>query len=197
MSTAALFVAGAFGSAIAPSFYWLLVGRAVTGFAIGIASPSLAFMWPISRSPLIRGRLLSFEAVTYGIGAILAIAVGLTFDPMADGWRYMFAFIAVPSTIYGLVLLPLPESPRWLAANGRMRAARRVARLDEPDIDGLVASLASRDQRTEAHDGWPGMLTKPHRPALDVGLAPMFLIVFCGWDNDFVRCVNGFDGYRV
>jgi sugar porter (SP) family MFS transporter len=183
MSTAALFVAGAFGSAIAPSFYWLLVGRAVTGFAIGIASPTTGIYVAEIAPTAIRGRLLSFEAVTYGIGAILAYCVGLTFDPTADGWRYMFAFIAVPSTIYGLVLLPLPESPRWLAANGRMRAARRVlARLDEPDIDGLVASLASRDQGTEAHDGWAGMLTKPHRPALMLGLVLMFLIVFCGWD---------------
>ena len=51
----------------------------------------------------------------------------------------MFAFLAVPSTIYGLALLPLPESPRWLAATGRRSAARRVfIRLQERDVDLLL-----------------------------------------------------------
>jgi sugar porter (SP) family MFS transporter len=183
MSTAALFVAGAFGSAIAPSFVWLLASRAAVGLAIGIASPTTGVYVAEIAPNAIRGRLLSFEAVTYGIGAILAYCVGLAFDPSAENWRSMFAFIAIPSTIYGLVLLPLPESPRWLASHGRGRAARRIlARLGEPDAEQLVAALAAPETEPMSPDERTGLWTKPHRPALVLGLVLMFLIVFCGWD---------------
>ena len=39
----------------------------------------------------------------------MAYIISLMFESQPDGWRYMFAFLAVPSTIYGLALLPLPE----------------------------------------------------------------------------------------
>ncbi|GAB5469987.1 MAG: hypothetical protein Kilf2KO_30170 [Rhodospirillales bacterium] len=182
MSTAALFVAGAFGSALAPSLVWLLAARAAVGLAIGIASPTTGIYVAEIAPTAIRGRLLSFEAVTYGLGAILAYCIGLVFEAVPDGWRFMFAFIAIPSTIYGLALLPLPESPRWLAANGRTNAARRVlARLDEPDVEAVVKGLAT-PKEAERQGGWSQLATREHRPILWVGLAIMFLIVFCGWD---------------
>ena len=56
-----------------------------------------------------RGRLPSFHAANFGVGVLMAYIVSLMFESQPDGWRYMFAFIAVPSTIYGLALLPLPE----------------------------------------------------------------------------------------
>ncbi|MEQ8651596.1 MAG: sugar porter family MFS transporter [Kiloniellales bacterium] len=183
MSTAVLFVAGAFGSALAPSLAWLLVARALVGLAIGITSPTTGIYVAEIAPTAIRGRLLSFEAVTYGLGAILAYCVGLVFEAVADGWRYMFAFIAIPSTVYGLALLPLPESPRWLAANGRTNAARRVmARLDEPDAERLIGDLARSKPEEDAAGGWSKLMLPEHRPILWVGLALMFLIVFCGWD---------------
>jgi sugar porter (SP) family MFS transporter len=188
MSMAALFVASAFGSALAPSLVWLLVARAAAGVAIGVTSPTAGLYVAEVAPTVIRGRLLSFEAVTYGLGAILAYSIGLALEEQAGGWRSMFGFIALPSTIYGLALLPLPESPRWLSAVGQLKAARRsLVRLVGADADRQLASIAGERPASGGYHagttgGWGQLWSPTYRPAVFVGLAMMFLIVFSGWD---------------
>lgn len=187
MSMAALFVASAFGSALAPSLGWLLAARAAAGLAIGITSPTAGLYVAEVAPAVIRGRLLSFEAVTYGVGTILAYCVGLALENHALGWRLMFGVIALPAAIYGLALLPLPESPRWLAAVGQLTAARRsLLRLFGADADRELATItAERPDSAEhagAQGGWAQLRHPTYRPAVYVGLALMFLIVFSGWD---------------
>ncbi|MBV8189828.1 MAG: sugar porter family MFS transporter [Alphaproteobacteria bacterium] len=188
MSMAALFVASAFGSALAPSLVWLLVARAAAGFAIGVTSPTAGLYVAEVAPTVIRGRLLSFEAVTYGLGAILAYCIGLAFEGQVEGWRSMFGFIALPSTIYGLALLPLPESPRWLAAVGQLSAARRaLKRLAASDADGQLAVSAAEPsppggERAGGTGAWASLWSPDYRAAVLVGLVMMFLIVFSGWD---------------
>jgi len=182
MSTATLFVAGAFGCALAPSLVPLVIARAAVGLAIGIMAPTTGLYVAEIAPTAIRGRLLSFDAVTYGIGAILAYGVSIAFEAQPEGWRLMFAVIAVPSTIYGLALLPLPESPRWLAATGQRSAARRVLlRLNEREVDALVEQLAA-PAAAEERRGWSGLWSPRHRPAVILGVVLMFLLVFTGWD---------------
>lgn len=182
MSTAALFVTGAFACALAPGLAWLVAGRAAVGFAIGILAPTVAIYIAEIAPSAIRGRLLSFDAVTYGIGALAAYGVCLLFEPVPDGWRYMFAVVALPATLYGLLLLALPESPRWLAAVGKPGAARRMlARLAERDADRVLSVLRDGETAPGAAS-WRALRGPEARPPVTLGLALMFLLVFCGWD---------------
>jgi len=182
MSTAALFVAGAFACALAPTLGWLVAARVAVGFAIGILAPTVAIYIAEIAPSAIRGRLLSFDAVTYGIGALVAYAVCLLFERVPDGWRYMFAVIALPSTLYGLLLLALPESPRWLAAVGKPGAARRMlARLAERDADRVLRAFDSGEAEQGAAS-WRALRADSARAPVTLGLALMFLLVFCGWD---------------
>ena len=182
MSTAALFVGGAFGCALAPSLGWLVAARMAVGLAIGITGPTTGIYVAEIAPTAIRGRLLSFDAVTYGVGVLMAYVVSLIFETQPDGWRYMFAFIAVPSTIYGLALLPLPESPRWLAATGRRSAARRVfLRLNERDVNQLAGEMNIKSEETGTK-AWARLGSPLYRSALTLGLVLMFLHVFSGWD---------------
>ncbi|BBY81023.1 sugar porter family MFS transporter [Mycolicibacterium pulveris] len=188
MSMAALFVTSAFGAALAPSFGWLVIARTAAGIAIGITSPTAGLYVAEVAPAAIRGRLLSFEAVAYGLGAILAYCVGLGLEDQPAGWRTMFGFLAVPSAIYGVALLTLPESPRWLAAAGQLSAARRsLVRLYGPAADAELAAITDlkrvRDAESKSAPGGRVRLWQPtYRPAILVGLAVMFLIVFSGWD---------------
>ncbi|MGE2726276.1 sugar porter family MFS transporter [Mycolicibacterium pulveris] len=188
MSMAALFVASAFGAALAPSFGWLVVARAAAGLAIGITSPTAGLYVAEVAPAAIRGRLLSFEAVAYGFGTILAYCVGLALEDQVAGWRTMFGFLAVPSAIYGVALLTLPESPRWLTAIGQPTAARRsLLRLFGGDADTELAAITAEKSASETNsDATPGARARlwhpTYRPAILVGLVVMFLIVFSGWD---------------
>jgi sugar porter (SP) family MFS transporter len=182
MSTAALFVGGAFGCALAPSLGWLVAARMAAGLAVGIAGPTTGIYVAEIAPTAIRGRLLSFNAVSFGVGMLMAYVVNLIFETQPDGWRYMFAFIAVPSTIYGLALLPLPESPRWLAATGRRSAARRVFhRLHERDVSLLAGEMTTVNEETRTK-AWTELRSPVYRTALTLGLVLMFLNVFSGFD---------------
>jgi putative MFS transporter len=77
-----------------------------------------------------RGRFFLLYEATFLVGLLGAGLIGYLLVP-AYGWKAMFAVGLVPA----ILLMPLrwfmPESPRWLAANGRYREADEiVARLE-------------------------------------------------------------------
>lgn len=84
-----LFIAGIVIDGLAPTFSWLLIGRAIQGFGTGIALP-LMFNIILEQVPLSRIGLMT------GIG-ILVTAVGPAIGPTYGGilvtsltWRYIF-----------------------------------------------------------------------------------------------------------
>ncbi len=194
MSTAALFVASAFGAAVAPSMSWLLIARAAAGLTVGLSGPTIGLYIAEVAPAAIRGRLLSFSTVATVAGCALAYGVGLGLENTDHGWRLIFGLVALPSTIYGLALLPLPESPRWLAANGRLGAARRallqlveVTADRQAEADRQLAAITavgpnSLSHHDEAPRGWALLREPKYRPPLLVGLTIMFLLIFTGME---------------
>src|SRR5690606_23899211 len=45
-----------------------------------------------------------------------------------EAWRWMFWTEAIPAALYGIFALTIPESPRYLVDNGRLKEAARVLR---------------------------------------------------------------------
>lgn len=186
MSMAALFVASGFAAALAPSLGWLVVARAAAGFAMGVSTPTAGVYVAEVAPAAIRGRMLSIQLVATTLGVMLAYCVGLALVDQESAWRLMFGFIALPAAIYGLALLPLMESPRWLIAVGQPNAARRsLRRLFGNEVDRELAEItvqpASADTDHDDGRGGHGRLWIPaHRPAVVVGLVVVFLSVFSG-----------------
>jgi sugar porter (SP) family MFS transporter len=168
-----------------------LVARVAAGVAIGLTGPTAGLYVSEMAPAAIRGRLVSLNELAYGVGVILAYWVGILLQDDFRGWRLMFGLIAIPSAIYGLALLPLPESPRWLAAAGRLSEARRsLLRLVgvETDRQGeadrqLAAIIGAQPNSAADHGaagGWAQLRQPQYRQAVLVGLAVMFLLVFSG-----------------
>jgi MFS family permease len=128
--------------------------------------------------------LLSIQLVANALGVILAYCVGLALVNQHSGWRFMFGFIALPAAIYGLALLPLMESPRWLIAVGQPNAARRsLRRLFGTEADRELAEITAERAGADSDRGdtGSGRLWGPaHRPVVLVGLVLVFLAVFSG-----------------
>src|SRR5215210_33404 len=82
--------------------------------------------------PQRRGRLLVFLDFWWPVGLLLAtglsyIFLGPTFDRFGDwSWRYLFVAAAFPAFLAFLVRRTLPESPYFLARQGRNREAAEV-----------------------------------------------------------------------
>ena len=70
--TAVLFALGAVGTALAPTVFWLIIGRVIVGMAIGVAS----FTTPLYISEIspvnLRGRFVSFNQIALTSGIVIA-----------------------------------------------------------------------------------------------------------------------------
>jgi SP family galactose:H+ symporter-like MFS transporter len=120
-----IFTLSAIGTALAPTVNTLIAGRIIVGIAIGIASfTSPLYMSEISPMK-VRGSLVSINQLAVTIGIVIAYLVDYALSGM-QGWRYMFAIAAVPSTVLVIAMLRMPPSPRWLMSHGLTDKARAV-----------------------------------------------------------------------
>lgn len=134
---AILFFASSILAGLAFATWDFIIWRLIGGLGIGIASViAPAYISEVSPKG-IRGRLGSFQqlAITLGIFAALGSdqLFAAVFSDSADSmigpfpaWRWMFLVGVIPSVIYGILALRLPESPRYLAGEGRRDEARDV-----------------------------------------------------------------------
>lgn len=139
---AVLFAVTSLGNALAHSFtsfvVWRMLGGAAIGLASGLSPLYIAEVAPAS----MRGRLVSVNQLTIVIGILLAqlvnwslvrhLPVGATNDFIASSWfgqmswRWMFGLTAIPSVLFFIGMVVVPESPRWLMKNQRPAEARAI-----------------------------------------------------------------------
>jgi len=141
---ALLFAVTSLGNALAGSFNVFIAWRICGGVAIGLAS-NLSPMYIAEIAPAqIRGKLVAINQLTVVIGILLAQYINLYLVrglPAAatdefirsswfgqQGWRWMFGLTAAPALFFFLGMLIVPESPRWLAKNGKPEMARKILR---------------------------------------------------------------------
>jgi MFS transporter, SP family, xylose:H+ symportor len=158
----AMFLLGSLGSAVpelgfgpigkmGPDALWQFIFyRIVGGIGVGIASMlSPLYIAEIAPSA-IRGRLVSFNQLAIVGGILFVYFINWFVASQGDdawiksvGWRYMLASEAVPAAIFLLLLLFVPDTPRWLVLRGRSPEALLQLRrlMDENDARGIVADI--------------------------------------------------------
>jgi len=170
---AGVFVLGTLLCSVAPSPWFLVAGRVVLGFAVGGATQTVpmyvAELAPANR----RGRLVLAFQLAIGVGIVIATIVGAT---ESVSWRIAIGSAAVPALVMLLLLLRLPESPRWLVKQHRRDDARGVlekVRPDdydvEPELEDIVALEGRIEEASSEDRGWKGIRREWVRPALIVG----------------------------
>ncbi len=140
---AILFSISAVGCALVSSFSALAIYRLVGGMGVGIAS-MLSPMYISEISPAaLRGRFVALYqlAITVGILASYLINAWLL-DQSAAGeffvtekltlvfktevWRGMLGMEAIPALLFFILLIFIPESPRWLVIKGKTEEAKSI-----------------------------------------------------------------------
>lgn len=126
MITALLFAVSAAGSALAPTYSLLILARIVGGLGVGaallIAPVYIAEIAPPAR----RGQLVSFNQLNIVLGFSAAFFSNFFLNDAGMSWRWMLGVEMVPAVLYFVLLLGVPPSPRWLAAQGRDEEALGV-----------------------------------------------------------------------
>ncbi len=153
---AALFTTSSLGAGCAFSVWDFIAWRLIAGMGVGVASViAPAYIAEIAPAHL-RGRLGSLQQLAIVLGIFVALLGDYCFARAAGGasaelwlggaaWRWMFIAGVVPSVVYGLLALRLPESPRYLVARGRRDEAAAVLAqmLGTADVADKVAAIAS------------------------------------------------------
>jgi len=101
---------------------WRLIGGLGIGAASVIAPNYIAEIAPTP----VRGRCVTLYQLGIVVGILAAVFVNMLIQRMGDetwnistGWRWMFLAGVVPAILFGLMIIPAVESPRWLMKMGR------------------------------------------------------------------------------
>ncbi|KAF7953032.1 hypothetical protein EAE96_006254 [Botrytis aclada] len=123
------FVLGALIQAFTTTVWGMILGRSIVGLAVGAGS----FVAPLYISELAptmwRGRLVVLNVLFITLGQVVAYIVGWAFvewGSLETGWRWMVGLGAVPAVVQILVMMFMPETPRWLVQVGRVDEGRSV-----------------------------------------------------------------------
>jgi MFS transporter, SP family, arabinose:H+ symporter len=88
----------------------------------------------------VRGRLVTLYQMGIVVGILAAVVVNMSIERMGDdawnttvGWRWMFFAGIVPAVLFGAMIVPSVESPRWLMKVGRRNEGIQILqKLDSP-----------------------------------------------------------------
>ncbi|RYO79593.1 hypothetical protein DL766_001203 [Monosporascus sp. MC13-8B] len=105
-----------------------IIGRCITGIGNGINTSTIPTYQAECSQSHNRGKLICIEGGNVAIGTLIAywIDYGCTYGPHAFVWRFPIAFQCVFAIIVIVLMLRLPESPRWLLTKDRNDEAATV-----------------------------------------------------------------------
>ncbi|GLT34226.1 hypothetical protein SLA2020_087520 [Shorea laevis] len=149
-----VFTAGAVVMASAPDPYVLILGRFLVGLGVGVASVTAPVYIAEASPSEVRGGLVSTNVLMITGGQFLSYLINFAFTEVPGTWRWMLGVSAVPAVIQFVLMLLLPESPRWLFMKDDKNKAISVlsriydlARLED-EVEHLTAALEEESQKS-------------------------------------------------
>ena len=197
---ALLFAGTSIETASAPNFTAFVIARFLAGLAVGgvsLVSP----MYVAEVSPAsIRGRLGTMYQMSIIVGILISFGMNyLLRNTGANNWRWMFLTGVVPSAIFSLLVSMAPETPRFLAMQGKERDALAVL---ERVVGRSNAQLQLDEIRSSLQvvaRSWRGLLRPGVSRALAVSLVLAILIHVSGINTiiDYAPAIFQSAGWRI
>lgn len=196
MVAALLFTLAGIGTGMINTLNGFIVYRLTGGIGIGLASAiSPVYISEVS-PPHLRGRFVSINQLTIVIGILAAQVVNyLIARPVPEhasdlyilqswngqtGWRWMFWAEAFPAFLFLVMVIFVPESPRWLAKVSRWNESVNILKriggttYAESARDEIAGTLAAENDKVD----YRKLFSPRIRPILWIGI---ILAVFQQW----------------
>jgi sugar porter (SP) family MFS transporter len=140
-----LFSVSAIGSALAQDPYTFSFFRFLGGLGIGVSSVvAPTYISEISTAAT-RGRLVAMYQFNIVFGILVAFLSNYFLEGVGgiNDWRWMLGVMAVPSLIYTIMVIIIPESPRWLISKKQdaEKATNVLFRLGVANPDEVISSI--------------------------------------------------------
>src|SRR5260370_12018741 len=120
-----IFIVGSILATVSPNVTTLILARGILGLAIGFTSVTAPVYVSELAPPQSRGMLIGLYQFALTVGIALSDLTGYLLAGQ-QAWRLMFGIGALPAILFLFMVLTVPESPRWLFAQGRLVDAKSV-----------------------------------------------------------------------
>ncbi|XP_068653997.1 probable inositol transporter 2 [Aristolochia californica] len=182
------FFVGSIIMATAPNPAVLIAGRILVGFGVGIASMTAPLYISEASPAKIRGALVSTNGFLITAGQFLSYLINLAFTEVPGTWRWMLGVAGLPALMQFILMLSLPESPRWLFRAGRVEEAKVILEKIYPprevaaEIQALQDSVNAESEENSTEKVSIGQIfkTKSVRRALVIGIGLLVFQQFVG-----------------
>jgi len=174
LSSAVFFAVSAVWCWVAGSSYQLVFARLIGGVGVGAASLLSPLYIAEVAPPGIRGVLVGFQQLAIVFGILVAyfsnfLVLGTGLDD-ALKWRWMFGLETVPAVLFFILLLTVPESPRWLIKRKRSDEAFGILARINPKEEARKEVVEIETAIAEEEGSLLEMLRPGLRTALFVGI---------------------------
>lgn len=146
-----IFLISSIGAALAQDVYTFMFFRLLSGLSIG-ASSVVAPVYISEIAPAkYRGRLVISFQLNVVSGILLAYLSNYLLQGVggANDWRWMLGVVAIPSLLFSLIMMTVPETPRWLLLYKNDEGhAREVLSITEDNIDKTIHDIKAAATHT-------------------------------------------------
>ena len=151
-----LFSISAIGSALAQGPYIFSFFRFIGGLGIGVSSVAAPTYISEISTPKTRGRLVGMYQFNIVFGILIAFFSNYLLKGIggSNDWRWMLGVMAIPSLIYTIMVLSVPESPRWLITikNNLTRAREILVLIGSDNPDAEIKNIIAANEAIHASD---------------------------------------------
>jgi sugar porter (SP) family MFS transporter len=149
------FSLSAFGTALAPDPYTFSLFRFIGGLGIGVSSVAApTYISEISTSSN-RGRLVALYQFNIVFGILIAFLSNYFLKGVGgvNDWRWMLGVLAIPSILYSVLVIGVPESPRWLITRKKDATASKKILFNlgvenpEAEVESIIESYEDESKK--------------------------------------------------
>jgi SP family arabinose:H+ symporter-like MFS transporter len=190
-----MFFLSAIGCSFASSMALLIFARVIGGIGVGMASVVspmyIAEFAPANK----RGRMIAYYQLAITIGILLAYfsnallvsfsqndfkSLAFTWFFKDETWRAMFLAMSIPSLLFLIMVISVPESPRWLISNNKREKAKRILNEVRPPLAAEIELQDIEKAANKSIDKKMSVLHKSIRLPLIIGIVLAVLQQFSG-----------------
>lgn len=195
--SAILFLVSAVGFSLAKDYAWLIFFRVLAGTGVGVAS-NISPLYISEVAPAKnRGGLVVFYQLAITIGILAAYISNLFLQRNATGqstgaggtmewlfieevWRGMFLVGVIPALLFCVLLLIVPESPRWLSLFGQNDKALSILIKINGEEEANKEFTAIKQMAAQPSGGLKELMKAPLKGLLVMAMVLTALSQFSG-----------------
>lgn len=179
---ALIFGVSSLAMAFASGLGFFIASRFVAGIGVGMAS-LLSPMYIAEISPAqYRGRMVSINQLTIVLGILMTNLINYSLrNSGPDAWRWMFGLGAVPSALFIIGVIWLPESPRWLLKAGQEQKGLEILKkIGGHDFSIHSLTMMKLSLKGNQSVSYKAVFEKAVFPAVMIGIVLAIFQQLCG-----------------